>query len=107
MLDMVRAKEVFDASDDFTVGIEEEFQILDPQTRALTQRYEELRDASAADPALAERGAGGARGPGPGGGGGGGADLVGDRDPVGEGRHIRRGAREPARRAPAPVPARR
>src|SRR3954451_18477737 len=58
MLDMVRAKEVFDASDDFTVGIEEEFQILDPQTRALAQRYEELRDASAADPDLAERVAG-------------------------------------------------
>src|SRR5436305_1245392 len=58
MLDMARAQEVFDASDDFTVGIEEEFQILDPQTRALTQRYEELRDAAAADPDLAERVAG-------------------------------------------------
>ena len=58
MLDMARAQEVFDASDDFTVGIEEEFQILDPQTRALTQRFEELRDAAAADPDLAERVAG-------------------------------------------------
>ena len=58
MLDMARAQEVFDASDDFTVGIEEEFQILDPQTRALVQRFEELRDASAADPDLAERVAG-------------------------------------------------
>src|SRR5436309_984098 len=58
MLDMARAQEVFDASEDFTVGIEEEFQILDPQTRALTQRFDELRDASAADPDLAERVAG-------------------------------------------------
>ena len=30
MLDMARAREVFEASQDFTVGIEEEFQILDP-----------------------------------------------------------------------------
>jgi carboxylate-amine ligase len=58
MLDMARAKEVFDASDDFTVGIEEEFGILDPVTRDLTQRYEELRDAAALDPDLAERVAG-------------------------------------------------
>src|SRR3954452_556816 len=58
MLDMARAKEVFDASDDFTVGIEEEFAILDPDTRDLAQRFEELRDAAAADEHLAERVAG-------------------------------------------------
>ena len=33
MLDMARAREVFEASEDFTVGIEEEFAILDPETR--------------------------------------------------------------------------
>ena len=54
MLDMDRAREVFDDSEDFTVGIEEEFQILDPQTLDLTQRFEELRDAAKADPPLAE-----------------------------------------------------
>lgn len=32
----------FDDSDDFNVGIEEEFQILDPETHLLTDRFEEL-----------------------------------------------------------------
>ena len=54
MLDMDRAREVFDDSEDFTVGIEEEFQILDPETLDLAQRFEELRDAAKADPPLAE-----------------------------------------------------
>src|ERR671933_2810232 len=58
MLDMKRAREVFEASTDFTVGIEEEFGILDPETRALTQRYEELKEAADADEALAPRVAG-------------------------------------------------
>src|SRR5436190_18170255 len=58
MLDMARAQEVFDASDDFTVGIEEEFGILDSQSRSLVQRYEELRAASERDDILAERVAG-------------------------------------------------
>src|SRR2546428_7018675 len=49
MLDMKRAREVFDASDDFTVGIEEEFGILDPETRSLVQRFEELSEASGSD----------------------------------------------------------
>ena len=52
MLDMKRAREVFEASTDFTVGIEEEFAILDPETRSLTQRYEELQEASEADDLL-------------------------------------------------------
>ena len=38
MLDMARAREAFENSTDFTVGIEEEFQILDPDTLALAQR---------------------------------------------------------------------
>lgn len=58
MLDMARAREVFEASDDFTVGLEEEFQILDPETLSLTQRYGELAAAAQADPVLAEAVAG-------------------------------------------------
>lgn len=54
MLDMERVRAVFEDSEDFTVGIEEEFQILDPDTLALTQRFEELAAAAAADPPLAE-----------------------------------------------------
>ena len=42
MLDMAKRREVFEASEDFTVGLEEEFGILDPATQALAQRYEEL-----------------------------------------------------------------
>ena len=58
MLDMVRAREVFEASQDFTVGIEEEFQILDPDTLSLAQRFEELREAAQADPVLGDSVAG-------------------------------------------------
>jgi carboxylate-amine ligase len=58
MLDMPRAREVFEASDDFTVGIEEEFGILDPETHSLTQRYEELRAAADEDDGLRDRVAG-------------------------------------------------
>ena len=54
MLDMVRAREVFEASEDFTVGIEEEFHILDPVTHSLIQRFEELSEAAQADPVLAQ-----------------------------------------------------
>jgi glutamate---cysteine ligase / carboxylate-amine ligase len=53
MLDMKRVREVFEASEDFTVGIEEEFQILDPETLDLTNRFEELQAAAEADPPLA------------------------------------------------------
>ena len=54
MLDMNRAREVFEDSEDFTIGIEEEFQILDPQTLDLVQRFEELEEAAHADPPLAQ-----------------------------------------------------
>jgi carboxylate-amine ligase len=53
MLDMARAREVFEASEDFTVGLEEEFQVLDPGDLSLAQRFEELRSAGQADPVLA------------------------------------------------------
>ncbi|HKP90552.1 MAG TPA: YbdK family carboxylate-amine ligase [Thermoleophilaceae bacterium] len=55
---MPRAREVFEASTDFTVGIEEEFGILDPETRSLVQRYEELKEAADADEVLRPRAAG-------------------------------------------------
>src|SRR5436305_11160262 len=58
MLDMARAREAFEESTDFTVGIEEEFQILDPDTLALSQRFEELYEAGRADDVLEERVAG-------------------------------------------------
>ena len=58
MLDMARVHEAFEASTDFSVGIEEEFAILDPETLSLDHRFEELREASAADPVLAESVAG-------------------------------------------------
>jgi carboxylate-amine ligase len=45
----------FAAATDFTVGLEEEFALLDPRTLDLVPRFEELRDAAAAhDPVLAE-----------------------------------------------------
>jgi carboxylate-amine ligase len=47
-VDTAGVREAFEASEDFTVGIEEEFGILDPETRSLTQRFEELRDSAAA-----------------------------------------------------------
>jgi carboxylate-amine ligase len=46
-------REAFEASEDFTVGLEEEFGILDPETRSLTQRFEELRVAAEQDDVLA------------------------------------------------------
>ncbi|MEA2425499.1 MAG: glutamate---cysteine ligase / carboxylate-amine ligase [Thermoleophilaceae bacterium] len=58
MLDMARTREVFEASTDFTLAVEEEFQILDPETRSLTQRFTELKAAAVADPVLAEAVAG-------------------------------------------------
>ena len=58
MLDMPRVREVFEASADFTVGIEEEFAILDPRTLSLDHRFEELREIAQDDPVLAESVAG-------------------------------------------------
>lgn len=52
-LDLVKAREIFEQSTDFTVGIEEEFQILDGETLELTQGFEQLRDEAQADPLLA------------------------------------------------------
>ena len=52
-LDPEQAVQTFAESQDFTVGIEEEFSILDPDGLDLVPRFEELRDAAAAvDPPL-------------------------------------------------------
>jgi glutamate---cysteine ligase / carboxylate-amine ligase len=53
-MDAASAREVFEASEDFTVGLEEEFGILDPETHDLTQRFEELRNAAMRDEVLAD-----------------------------------------------------
>jgi len=51
-LDLDRATELFAAAVDFTVGIEEEFAILDPQTLDLVPRFEQLRAAAEGDAVL-------------------------------------------------------
>ena len=58
MLDMARTREVFETSTDFTLAVEEEFQLLDPETLDLTQRYTELRAKTDEDPFLADAVAG-------------------------------------------------
>jgi carboxylate-amine ligase len=52
--DLDRAVERFEAAEDLTVGLEEEFSILDPDTLDLVPRYEELRAAADAEPGLRE-----------------------------------------------------
>jgi len=52
-LDTDSARATFDASTDFTIGLEEEFALLDPEGLGLAPRFEELRDAAAEDPVLA------------------------------------------------------
>jgi carboxylate-amine ligase len=54
VIDLATARETFENSTDFTVGIEEEFALLDPGTLQLAPRFELLRDAGQADPELAE-----------------------------------------------------
>ena len=50
-IDLDKTEEIFAASTDLTVGLEEEFAVLDPQTLDLVPRFEELRDAAAASDA--------------------------------------------------------
>ena len=90
-IDPDRAAAAFAASTDFTVGIEEEFALLDPGSLDLVPRFEELSEAARlADPVLAESDR--RR-----------ADLERDRDPLGPRRGPRRRARPPARHARAAV----
>jgi carboxylate-amine ligase len=51
-LDIDTARAAFEASTDFTVGLEEEFAVLDPDSLELVGRFEELRNAGAEDPLL-------------------------------------------------------
>jgi carboxylate-amine ligase len=53
-IDLDNARGAFDTSTDFTVGLEEEFALLDPRELGLVNRFEEIRDAAGADPVLAE-----------------------------------------------------
>ena len=41
------AREAFENADDLSVAVEEEFQLLDPETLELTNRFEELKEAAA------------------------------------------------------------
>ena len=52
-IDLAAAEELFAASTDATVGLEEEFAVLDASSLDLVPRFEELRDAAAQeDPIL-------------------------------------------------------
>jgi glutamate---cysteine ligase / carboxylate-amine ligase len=53
-IDLDIARATFDASTDFTVGLEEEFALLDPRDLGMAPKFEELRDAAASDPLLSE-----------------------------------------------------
>jgi carboxylate-amine ligase len=54
VIDVNAARELFDASTDASVGIEEEFALLDPRTLELTPAFEKLRDAASNDPLLSQ-----------------------------------------------------
>jgi carboxylate-amine ligase len=51
-IDFELAEEVFAGSIDGTVGLEEEFALVDPETLELVPRFDLLRDAASHDPAL-------------------------------------------------------
>jgi glutamate---cysteine ligase / carboxylate-amine ligase len=53
-LDLDRAEETFAAATDLTVGVEEEFSILDPRSLDLVPRFEQLREATRSDPLLSD-----------------------------------------------------
>jgi carboxylate-amine ligase len=53
-IDLEAVPAAYDASTDGTIGIEEEFQVLDAATLEMTPRFEELRDLAQADPVLCD-----------------------------------------------------
>jgi len=53
-LDLDSVTQTFAQASDLTVGIEEEFSILDPETLELAPRFEQLRDAAQGDEVLRE-----------------------------------------------------
>jgi glutamate---cysteine ligase / carboxylate-amine ligase len=52
-LDLERVRQTFEESTDFTIGLEEEFAIVNPETLELEHRFPELFEAAQADPVLA------------------------------------------------------
>jgi glutamate---cysteine ligase / carboxylate-amine ligase len=54
LIDLGVARETFEASQDLTVGIEEEYALVHPETLELIPKFEELRDAAASDPVLSD-----------------------------------------------------
>jgi glutamate---cysteine ligase / carboxylate-amine ligase len=54
LIDLAAARETFERSQDLTVGIEEEYALVHPETLELVPRFETLRDAGADDPVLAD-----------------------------------------------------
>jgi carboxylate-amine ligase len=57
-LDLERTREVFEGSTDFTIGVEEEFAIVDPASLDLRHRFDDLYAACQSDDLLAESAAG-------------------------------------------------
>lgn len=57
-LDLDLAREKFESSTDFTIGLEEEFAIVDPETLELEHRFEDLNAACQEDEVLAQSAAG-------------------------------------------------
>jgi glutamate---cysteine ligase / carboxylate-amine ligase len=53
-MDLVQAREIFESSQDLTVGIEEELALIDPGTLELVPRFEAIQAAAAGDPVLTE-----------------------------------------------------
>jgi glutamate---cysteine ligase / carboxylate-amine ligase len=53
-IDLRTAFETFEASQDLTVGIEEEWALLDPETLELVPHFEALQAAAASDPVLSD-----------------------------------------------------
>jgi carboxylate-amine ligase len=51
-IDLDQARETFESSTDYTVGIEEEFALLDPQSLSLVNAFEQLYDAAQRDEVL-------------------------------------------------------
>jgi glutamate---cysteine ligase / carboxylate-amine ligase len=54
LIDLAAARETFERSQDLTVGIEEEYALVHPETLELVPRFEDLRDAGATDPVLSD-----------------------------------------------------
>jgi len=54
LIDLAAARETFEGATDFTVGLEEEFALIDPETLLLVPRFEDLKTAGQADDVLVD-----------------------------------------------------